>query len=255
MPLIIVPLFVTSLPFSLTDADCTIFKYVSNWTSVVVNVMLGVIMVTRLHAMYQRSRKMLVFLSVMFLVIHITSGVIAAILVKFVSFGEVDLSGIHMCASYYEEIPTIFLIEIIWILGFAWETLALSLAVWIAVKHFRELQRASTGWAVRDCFTILIQTHVFYFASFFVVSCLHIIEFFPDFFNLLSFTLTTLEIFQKFSLMVPIAQAMQMFVLGPRLILSIRDYQAKLVSNSDEGTAMTTIAFQERVQVSSGGSV
>jgi len=48
---------------------------------------------------------------------------------------------------------------------------------------------------------------------------------------------------------------MQMFVLGPRLILSIRDYQAKLVTNSDEATAMTTIAFQERVQVSTGGDV
>ena len=48
---------------------------------------------------------------------------------------------------------------------------------------------------------------------------------------------------------------MQSFVLGPRLILSIRDYQAKLVANSDEGTAMTTIAFQERVQVSTGGNV
>jgi VanZ family protein len=53
---------------------------------------------------------------------------------------------------------------ITWILGSAWETLALSLAVWIAIKHFRELQRTSTGWAVGDCYTILMQTHVFYFA-------------------------------------------------------------------------------------------
>jgi len=58
-----------------------------------------------------------------------------------------------------------------------------------------------------------------------------------------------------FSDMIPIAQVVQMFVLGPRLILSIRDYQAKLVTNSDEGTAMTTIAFQEGVQVSTGGGV
>ena len=48
---------------------------------------------------------------------------------------------------------------------------------------------------------------------------------------------------------------MQAFVLGPRLILSIRDYQATLVTNSDEGTAMTTIAFHERVQVSTGGGM
>jgi len=46
-----------------------------------------------------------------------------------------------------------------------------------------------------------------------------------------------------------------MFVLGPRLILSIRHYQAKLLTNSDEGTAMTTITFQECVQVSTGGGV
>ena len=53
----------------------------------------------------------------------------------------------------------------------------------------------------------------------------------------------------------PIVQAVQTFVLGPRLILSIRDYQAKLVTNSDEGTAMTTIAFQEGAHVSTGGDV
>jgi len=57
-----------------------------------------------------------------------------------------------------------FLARITWISGSAWETLILCLAVWIAIKHFRELQRTSTGWAVGDYFTILMQTHVFYFA-------------------------------------------------------------------------------------------
>jgi len=71
------------------------------------------------------------------------------------------LSGIHIC--YYEG-NGLLMTEITWILGCAWETLALSLAVWIAIKHFRELRRTSTGWAVGDCYTILIQTHVFYFA-------------------------------------------------------------------------------------------
>ena len=76
---------------------------------------------------------------------------------------ELDLSGIHMC--YYEIEGNLIIVPgITWILGSAWETLALSLAVWIAMKHFRELQRPSTGWAVGDCFTILMQTHVFYFA-------------------------------------------------------------------------------------------
>jgi hypothetical protein len=43
-----------------------------------------------------------------------------------------------------------------------------------------------------------------------------------------------------------------MFVLGPRLILSVRQYHAELVANSDAGTDISTIAFQERVPVSTG---
>ena len=60
----------------------------------------------------------------------------------------------------------VILVEITWILTTAWESLALFLAVWIALKHFRELQQPSSGWTVGDCFTILIKTHVFYFARF-----------------------------------------------------------------------------------------
>jgi hypothetical protein len=42
------------------------------------------------------------------------------------------------------------------------------------------------------------------------------------------------------------AQPVQMFVVGPRLVLSVREYHAKLIAKSDEGTSMTTIAFQGR---------
>jgi hypothetical protein len=76
---------------------------------------------------------------------------------------EYVLSGVHMC-SYPDSDIDRLLGQITWILGTAWEILALCLAVWIGIKHFCELQQASTGWAVEDCFTILIETHVFYFA-------------------------------------------------------------------------------------------
>jgi hypothetical protein len=48
-------------------------------------------MITRLYAMYQRSRKMLVFLSAIFLVIQITCAVIAAIQVRLMFSGELQL--------------------------------------------------------------------------------------------------------------------------------------------------------------------
>jgi len=110
---------------------------------------------------------------------------------------ELVLSGVHKCAAGTEG-NDVVLTGITWVLGFVWETLALSLAVWIAIKHFRELRRTSTGWAVGDCFTILMQTHVFYFArwgrnlnivifscshswhtSFLLLSCLNLLDFSP----------------------------------------------------------------------------
>jgi hypothetical protein len=47
----------------------------------------------------------------------------------------------------------------------------------------------------------------------------------------------------------------QMFVLGPRLILGVREYHAELVANSNATTSMTSIAFQERVHISTGNGV
>ncbi|KAG2031337.1 hypothetical protein BDR03DRAFT_972798, partial [Suillus americanus] len=39
-----------------------------------------------------------------------------------------------------------------------------------------------------------------------------------------------------------IAEVLQMLVLGPRLILSIREYHAKLVARADGGTQMMSIS-------------
>jgi hypothetical protein len=73
------------------------------------------------------------------------------------------LSGTYQCMISCAG-DSIFLQSIIWILGTVWELLALCLAVWIAVKHFRELRRYSTSGIIGDCFTVLMKTHVSYFA-------------------------------------------------------------------------------------------
>ena len=52
-----------------------------------------------------------------------------------------------------------------------------------------------------------------------------------------------------------ITQTVQIFVLGPRLILGVREYHARLVAHSDEGTGMASIVFQERIQITTGGGV
>jgi hypothetical protein len=132
--------------------------------------------------MYQRSRTMLVFLVITFLAVNIACVVLSAIALKYVVAGkfylltcgtqligqtpeELVLSGMHMCGYNYDGDSSL-LFSMTWILTTGWEVLALCLSVWIAVKHFRELRRLgpSTGSMIGDCFRVLIQSHVLYFA-------------------------------------------------------------------------------------------
>ena len=61
---------------------------------------------------------------------------------------------------------------------------------------------------------------------------------------------------QIYSGVAEMAASVQMFVLGPRLILGVREYHAELVAlNPDAGTGMGSIVFEERIQISTGSGV
>ncbi|KAG1775246.1 hypothetical protein EV702DRAFT_1269580 [Suillus placidus] len=240
-----------AIALQLTAALCRgrILYIAQDLTNVVVFPLLCVIMIARLHAMYQGSRKMLIFLIVIFLADNIFNGVVTAIGLKHTSMEALILSGTYQCMiNYADGIP--LLNSITWILAIVWEVLAMCLAVWIAVKHFRELRRHSAGGIIEDCFAVLMKFHVIYFASFVAVSCFQI--------GLLSPTLSTdqfslgTEIYLGF---LQIFTLVQIFVLGPRLILGIREFNARVMTDSDAASTMTSIAFQERVHMSTSSSV
>ncbi|KAG2101594.1 uncharacterized protein F5147DRAFT_776596 [Suillus discolor] len=222
-----------------------------NWINVIVAAMLGVITLTRLHAMYQRSRKILIFLTIILLVVNITCGVIAAMVLSYTSGEELILSGTHACAYIYTA-DDLLLISVTWILTAIWEVLALCLSVWVAVKHFRELRRLgpSTRSTIRDCFRVLLESHLVYFASFTVVCC-------SAFGTQLSPKVSDLDSagVQISNAVFEIFSYIQMFVLGPRLILSLRMYHADLVANSDAAASITSIAFQDTIHVPTFSSV
>ncbi|KAG1798171.1 uncharacterized protein HD556DRAFT_1525730 [Suillus plorans] len=233
----------------LTDTVSWIMYTVWNWMGVVVVAMLWVIIIARLHAMYQGSRKILIFLIVTFLAINTFDTMVTTMTTMHTSGEEFILSGTHQCQiDYSKDIP--LLSSITWILATVWEVLALCLAVWMAVKHLRELRQHSAGGIIEDCFMVLMKTHAVYFASFVAVSCFHLIlDFYPTFFT--DNSLDPLIV----SGCLQILEVVQMFVLGPRLILGVREYHAKLVADSDVATGMTSIAFQERVEISTGSGV
>ncbi|KAG2140615.1 hypothetical protein DEU56DRAFT_797697 [Suillus clintonianus] len=208
--------------------------------------MLGVIMMTRIYAMYQRSKKMLIFLVVLLLASTIATGVMTAIGDSYVSGEEIILSGNSQCLTGYANLEAMQLTRETLIPTLIWEILALCLALWIVIKHFCEVRQMPTGG---DSFMVLIKGHVLDFVAFVAVSCFNIGSLSPTLMDSSSVASTI-----YFGIL-QIAQPIQMFVLGPRLILGIREYHAKLVASSDEGTGMSTIAFQERGHVSTGSSV
>ncbi|KAG0693996.1 hypothetical protein DFH29DRAFT_881025 [Suillus ampliporus] len=153
---------------------------------------------------------------------------------------ELVLFGIHKCGLYINA-DEIRLHDATLIPTVVWEILALFLAAWIVIKHFHELRQSPTGSTIGDCFTVLIRSHVLYF-----------IVIVPFFTNIQYSSSMGAGVYYG---ILNIITVVQMFVLGPHLILSVREYHAKLVTDSDEGIGITTIAFGEGGRVSTGGDV
>ncbi|KAG2047220.1 hypothetical protein BDR06DRAFT_117613 [Suillus hirtellus] len=187
----------------LSDTVSFIISIVCDWMVIVVFAMLQVIIITRLHAMYQRSRKILIFLIVTSLAVNISNGIVTVLMTMHSSGEEFILSGTYLCQIDYPE-DILFLMSASWILATVWEVVALCLAVWIAAQHFRELRQHSAGGIIRDCFTVLIKTHVVHFASFVVVSCFELIYNFAPTLSTVCHSFTCLCMVPQF--IVPTAQ-------------------------------------------------
>ncbi|KAG2057726.1 hypothetical protein BDR06DRAFT_1018820 [Suillus hirtellus] len=206
-------------------------------------------MMIRIHAMYGRSKKMLVFLVLVLLASTIASVIMVAMANIGVSAGEFVLLGIHICIATYDNMNQVDLMFESMISTALWEILTFILAFWVVSKHFRELRQSPTGPTIGDCFMVLTKSHAFYFVVFAVVACFNLGSTSP---NIVFVPSVGSDVYIG---ILQVAQTLQMFVLGPRLILSIRKYHAKLVARSDEGIGMTTIRFQAGGDVSTSGDV
>ncbi|KAG2032794.1 hypothetical protein BDR03DRAFT_969191 [Suillus americanus] len=197
-------------------------------------------MIARINAMYLGSKVLLIFLVVALLACTIASGVMVVIGNLGVSVQEAVFSGYHNCVPDIDPYMMGLTFESL-ISTAVWEILALFLTVCIVIRHIREQRQSPTGSTIGDCFGILIESHTFYFLAFASVTCFMLGSLSPKITETLS---TGSAIYAG---VLSIAQMLQMFVLGPRLILSIREYHAKLVARADGGTGMTSVIFQAGV--------
>ncbi|KAG1798222.1 uncharacterized protein HD556DRAFT_228248 [Suillus plorans] len=162
----------------------------------------------------------LVLLVVVFTAIIVANIVMLTINMKYISAEQVILSGTYQCIV--ENPKNLDIIP--WILIGVWEIFTLCLAVPIALKHFRELGRHSAGGVIRGCFVVLMKTHLSYFDPYSSTVLIH-------------------------SGVVQLLVIVQSAVLGPRLVLGVREYHAKLMIDSDTGSGMISIASQDRAHV------
>ncbi|KAG1792437.1 uncharacterized protein HD556DRAFT_1379534 [Suillus plorans] len=219
------------------------------WTIFIVNSMLSVIVITRLHAMYQRSRKMLVFLVVVHSSIMVPCAVIGVIGSNHAPTRVILINDIQ-CIIEVDKDEQLWLLEV-YMLATVWHLLTLCLAIWNFVKHFRELQPLSTGRTfIGDCSMVLMKTHLLYFA-FFTAGCVLNI-------GLLSpvvLDVSRLEA-QIYRGILELVTLFQMFVVGPRLILSVREWHAEFLVKSEEGIFESpAIASQDPLQVPTSTNV
>ncbi|KAG2047645.1 hypothetical protein BDR06DRAFT_71176 [Suillus hirtellus] len=230
----------------LKDAVSLYMYFVLYWTTWVLTATLGVIMIARLYAMYQRSRKVLVLLVVVFTAIIVANIVMLTINMRYISAEQVILFGTYQCvvenSKNLGNIPTL-------LIG-VWEIFTLCLAVRITLKHFRELGRRSAGGVIRGCLTVLMKTHLSYFVGFVVVFCFSLNCFWPTMAKD-QYSPTNPTYFGVFE----ISFIAQSAVLGPRLILSIREYHAELVTDSDAESSMVSTASQDYAHVLTSISV
>lgn len=198
--------------------------------------------------MYRRSRKMLVFLIAIFLPVTITCVVLAAIGSSYISGEEFILSGTYLC-QYDSNGVVEILMYMTWILCTVWGVLVLCLAVWIVVKYSREVQQLSTRGTITNCFMVFSKIHMIYFVFFVAVSSIGLGAFSPKLYNSSS---AGAEVYTG---VLQILLLVQMFVLGPRLILGVREHDAQLAVITDAGPSFTTIIFQEHDLVSISSDV
>lgn len=203
-----------------------------------INTVLGIIMIARLYAMYQQSRKILFLLSAIFPTLTFACVLLAILAIRLFSWDELILSSTHQCTYEVQRNEQLeLLLAGVWILRIVWEVIVLSLAIWIAVKHFCEMRRSFIEWSTGNCFAVLMRSHVLYFAAFAAVSCFSLGCLSP---NILDSSSVGAQIYYA---ILQITMFVQLFVLGPRLILSVRKYHAK-TADAEPGSHMTTITFQ-----------
>ncbi|KAH7920744.1 hypothetical protein BV22DRAFT_1198699 [Leucogyrophana mollusca] len=196
-------------------------------------------MILRVYAMYENSKKILLFLLVCFLARVIALATILALAVgptSGISATEYLLSGTYFCSvapntayANFTVIPTLF-----------FEIILFALAARCSFKHAAELRRSPQGWKANECMKVLLRDSILFF----------LMNLAAGGFNVALWANQSGNGSYIYGGISNTFLGIEPFLLAPRLVLSFRAHHEQLVVDSDFATQVESMVFQAGVQMS-----
>ncbi|KAH7910976.1 hypothetical protein BJ138DRAFT_1151771 [Hygrophoropsis aurantiaca] len=208
------------------------------WGPFVTGIASDGIMILRLYAMYEKSRKILIFLLVCFVARVVALAVILGLATgpgSGISATEYLLSGTYFCSVA----PNITFVNFTLVPTLFFELILFALASRCFVRHAAELRRSSHGWRMNECMKVLLRDSILFFVMNLAAGGGNVAIWINQSAN---GSYIYAGIGNTFLGIEP-------FLLAPRLVLSFRAYHEQLVVDSDMATQMESLVFQARGRV------
>ncbi|KAH7917965.1 hypothetical protein BV22DRAFT_922382 [Leucogyrophana mollusca] len=227
-----------NLRFSWTRKVPEITYIANQWINTVFSLSMQAILLVRVYALYNRSKKLLAFLLACFCCNAIVVLVISGMMYNFPVMGKYFLAvGPNSFGSVAEEDevdPSAFeplgVVDVM--MQLTLDLILLALALSAAVKHTLEARRLHGGWSINPLVKSLIADQIIYFIGNIIWQAAVISLIFPD------------SIAAGSPIMLGLAFFFNGFVAlaGPHMVISLRAQEHKTVEGTSHGE-LSTIQF------------
>ncbi|KAH7912657.1 hypothetical protein BJ138DRAFT_1147766 [Hygrophoropsis aurantiaca] len=210
-----------------------------NWGSNIFYLSMQAILVIRVYALFSRSKKVLVFLSTLYVLQATTVFVMAGLLLnnRVVHKYFVAISPAYGSVAQIADVnPSAFFFpaQDSTILSVIFDAILLFFALWAFVRHASEAKKLDGGWSINVLVRTLVADHLVYFVCYL---------------TWMSLSLASNYIYNGFVQFNNVLNAFNALavVAGPRMVISLRaqEYKTRGVEKTSNGE-MSTIQFGAR---------
>ncbi|KAH7907869.1 hypothetical protein BJ138DRAFT_429297 [Hygrophoropsis aurantiaca] len=228
--------------YSVTSVDLNILL-AETWLNNIFLVTMQAILVIRVYALFNRSKKVLIFLATLYALQATVIFVLTALFFNHPALHEYIASpspaggGVAQLFSTTASVYTPFILGSTF-LPPAFDTIMLLFALWAFVRHALEAKRANGGWSINVLVRTLVADHLVYFVCFQIWMTLTLAANYTTDESNLAILIVVLDVFTALAV-----------VAGPRMVISLRAIENK---TRGEGSSLEE-CYGDRKWVPSNG--